>query len=275
MPRTLHRSSRTSFPTLIAPASRRVKHGAFRPTMELMEARVLLSTFVVNTVSDLDHAGGLPSEQESLRQSIEDANADPNPATDTIDFNIPGTGVQEIQPLTDLPEITHGVLIDGYSQPGSSPNTQACGDNAVLEIELDGSLDSSGNGLVEAVPGSTVRGLVVNSFYYGIKYFDVVEGDFIGTDSTGTLALGNVVGVRDAARVGTNGDGVDDVAERNLISGNLDTGVEAFAQSLVAGNFIGTDVTGTEVLGNGIGVLLAGGRVAETRRTPTVVPTST
>jgi hypothetical protein len=54
-----------------------------------MEQRALLSTLVVNTVSDLDRAGGLPTGQESLRQAIEDVNADPGSASDTIDFNIP------------------------------------------------------------------------------------------------------------------------------------------------------------------------------------------
>jgi titin len=245
--------------------------------MELMEARVLLSTFVVNTVSDLDRAGGLPSGQESLRQAIEDVNADPNPAGDTIDFNISGTGVQAIQPLTDLPAITHAVFIDGYSQPGSSPNTLAEGDNAVLQIELDGSLNtsttvqisddefnyfSSGSCGIEIAGSGTVRGLVINRFGTGIDGGDVIEGNFIGTNPTGTLALGNFDGVRSNGLIGTNGDGVDDAAERNLISGNLGVGVQAEgSQSLVAGNFIGTNVMGTTVLGNFVGIELHGGRV--------------
>ena len=42
---------------------------------------------------------------------------------DTIDFHIPGTGPFTISPTSALPTITHPVLIDGYSQPDSSPNT--------------------------------------------------------------------------------------------------------------------------------------------------------
>jgi titin len=237
-----------------------------------METRALLSIFVVNTVSDLDRGGGLPLGQESLRQAIEDVNEDSNPAVDTIDFNIPGSGVQDIQPLTDLPTVTHAVLIDGYSQPGSSPNTLANGDNAVLLIELDGSLDTSGSfdasydmnrsrGFDFSSNQSTVQGLDVNRFYYGLGAF-VIQGDFIGTDPTGTQALGNVEGIPGGGVVGTNGDGVNDLTERNLISGNLEFGARiAGSASLVAGNFIGTDITGTKVLGNGIGVLLLAGRV--------------
>ena len=104
-----------------------------------MEDRTLLSTFIVNTVSDLDTAGGLPAGQESLRQAIEDANADTSPGVDTIDFDIPGQGVQTITLASDLPSVTRPVIIDGYSQPGSSPNTLVAGDNAVLTVQLTGS----------------------------------------------------------------------------------------------------------------------------------------
>ena len=105
--------------------------------VERMEERTLLSTFSVTNTND--------SGSGSLRQAILDNNSDTaNTAADTIDFNIPGTGVQTIQPLSQLPIITHPVVIDGYSQPGSKPNDLATGDDAVLSIELDGS--SAGGG---------------------------------------------------------------------------------------------------------------------------------
>jgi streptogramin lyase len=46
MRRTFHRSSQTSFSTLIARAPRRAKRRAFRPAVELMEERALLSAYV-------------------------------------------------------------------------------------------------------------------------------------------------------------------------------------------------------------------------------------
>ena len=73
----------------------------------------------------------------SLRQAIFNANA--NPGLDTIAFAIPGAGMHTISPTSPLPNITDPVVIDGYTQPGSSPNTLANGDNAVLLIELNGS----------------------------------------------------------------------------------------------------------------------------------------
>src|ERR1041385_5123691 len=72
----------------------------------------------------------------SLRQAIADAND--NPGADRIVFNIPGDGVQTIRPLTALPVITEPLVVDGYTQPGSSVNTLSNGDNAILLIQLDG-----------------------------------------------------------------------------------------------------------------------------------------
>jgi hypothetical protein len=90
---------------------------------------------------------------------------------------------------------------------------------------------------------------------------NVVTGNRIGVDVTGTLALGNGaigVAITDGAsnnRIGTNGDGVDDVAERNIVSGNSASGVYVFgtasAGNLIAGNFIGTDMDGLVDVGNG------------------------
>src|SRR5213592_598074 len=82
------------------------------------------------TVINTDDAGA-----GSLRQAIVDANN--QAGADTIAFNIPGTGVHTISPATELPAITDPVIIDGYSQPGSSANTLAVGDNAVLRIEIN------------------------------------------------------------------------------------------------------------------------------------------
>ena len=89
---------------------------------------------------------------------------------------------------------------------------------------------------------------------------NVVAGDYIGTDFTGTHAVPNYAGVElDSGAtgnlVGTNGDGVIDSLERNILSGNLFAGVwitgAGTNNNVVAGNFIGTDVTGTASLGNG------------------------
>ena len=97
-----------------------------------------------------------------------DSNAAANSGgPDIISFAISGSGVHTISPLSQLPNITDPLIVDGYTQAGSSPNSNGpgLGDNAVLQIELDGSLAGSGaSGLYVTSGASTVRGLVVNRF---------------------------------------------------------------------------------------------------------------
>lgn len=52
----------------------------------------------------------------SLRQAITDANA--TAAADVIEFNISGTGVQTIVPMSPFSTMTKPVFIDGSTQPG-------------------------------------------------------------------------------------------------------------------------------------------------------------
>ena len=93
----------------------------------------------------------------------------------------------------------------------------------------------------------------------------IVAGNYIGTDITGTVALGNnQTGIwigygATNVLVGTNSDSIADVAERNIISGNQDGGIRAFDGDIViAGNYIGTDVTGTTAIGNTYGISMGG-----------------
>ena len=65
-------------------------------------------------------------------------------------------------------------------------------------------------------------------------------------------------------RIGTDGNSVDDVGQRNVIAGSGNDGIDIYGSgtdgNVVAGNFIGTDATGTRALGiAGNGVFLADG----------------
>lgn len=165
-----------------------------------------------------------------------------------------------IRPVAGLPVITNRVVIDGYSQAGAGVNTLTQGDNAVLRIELDGTGLRIG-------AGCTVRGLVINRVPaignggYGLELGGndaVVTGNFIGTDVSGTLALGNDVGIAELAVTGCVVGGTSP-ADRNLISGNHQDGMRAFdSAGLAQGNYVGTDATGTRAVGNGVGLNLSG-----------------
>ncbi|MFC2060333.1 NosD domain-containing protein, partial [Chloroflexota bacterium] len=147
------------------------------------------------------------------------------------------------------------VEIDGYSQPGAAPSTD--GSPAVLRIELDGSnAGADTHGLTIATSGSRVRGLVINDFTGCGIYVDGsnndVQGNYIGTDVTGTMDVGNSSGGVWIWNSQANTIGGNTPAERNIISGNDGPGVYIFVGSGndVRGNYIGTDVTGTMDVGN-------------------------
>src|SRR5215210_3425798 len=221
----------------------------------------------------------------TLRAAIQQANA--TAGADIINFAIP-TSDPGFDPVTGvwtiavsntayvLPKITEQVEINGYSQPGASPNTKAIGNDAKLLIELDGGNSGLGaNGLSIAAGGSSsvVKGLVINQFAgSGISISGAkntaVQGNFIGSDASGTLTtdtfgnrLGNGEGVFiDGASENTLGGAAS--AARNLISSNVSRGIlidKANAtKNHIEGNYIGTDATGTKDLGNGSGLLIYG-----------------
>ena len=102
----------------------------------------------------------------------------------------------KIQPSTGLPSITDPVFIDGYSQPGSHPNTNSIseGNNAILMIELDGSaIPTEYTHGLYIVSSSIVRGLAINRFKMGITLEPglnknescIIEGNYIGTNTSG------------------------------------------------------------------------------------------
>lgn len=225
--------------------------------VEQLEDRRLLATFTV--LNTMDSGAG------SLRQAITDANANLNGANaDEIHFAIPTsdpgydvvTGAYSIRPGSALPLITDPLVIDGWTQPGW---------NRVPIIELEGSnIAASVSGLTIGTnsPDSTIRGLVVNRFLRSqievAAPRAVVQGNYVGTDVTGTVAASTTSGMgifvegsiaRDV-RIGTNGDGNNDLAERNIISGNS-RGIDIRAyDTLIGGNFIGTDVSGSFAVPN-------------------------
>ena len=239
--------------------------------LAVMRHGIEAATITVTGTSDTADVDGVVT----LREAIYSANANLNfnadvvasggYGVDTINFNIPGAGVHTIRPGV-LPTVTGPLIIDGYSQPGASPNTLAVGDNAVLLIELDGT-SAGGSGAIEiSADNCTIRGLVINRFpFSGIAFINadnnVVEGNFIGTDPSGTVALENMWhGVEVLAGAG-NVIGGTLPASRNIISGNRQAGVKAQGGpgTIVRGNYIGTDPTGTTAVGNAVGVFVSYG----------------
>ncbi|MCA1658372.1 MAG: hypothetical protein LC627_03630, partial [Verrucomicrobiaceae bacterium] len=219
----------------------------------------------IYTVTNTANAG-----PGSLRAAMKAANAHPNASAakpDKIHFNIPGEGVQRIAPLTQLPAIVDPVVIDGYTQPGSSVNTKRNSDNAVLVIELNGGQSDGEHGLILKAR-TTLSGLVINGFtgdgvHVASGAGHVIAGNFIGTDAAGLTGLANGIGVSLEADATVGGI---DPASRNVISGNSVRGVLVLAGSaVIQGNFLGPTAKGNSAPENntqyGVRMIATGGLI--------------
>jgi len=223
----------------------------------LMGNSLMADTFVVTNTSD--------SGSGSLRQAILDANA--GSGTNTISFQIPGTGPFNISPLSTYPPISpNPVMIDGTTQPGYAGKPL---------IQINGAgIDAGGDGLQLLAGNSAVTGLAIFSCKRdGIRIqgggTNIIQGNYLGTDATGTNRLGNAEGGVYVYQSNGNLIGGTNAAARNVISANaggiyIDDGSlpSLGTGNLVQGNFIGVTAAGTKALGNvnnGVYVLTAPG----------------
>jgi parallel beta-helix repeat protein len=154
---------------------------------------------------------------------------------------------------------TRGIFIGGLLTTGTiQGNYIGLGANGSTIIgNIDGIV--VGNALSVLIGGTTSgAGNVVSGNNQGLSITSdnvTVQGNFIGTDATGTLDKGNSTGV--FVDGSNNLIGGTTAAARNVISGNAtgillqDTGTtNPVANNAIKNNFIGTDVTGTVALSN-------------------------
>ena len=208
--------------------------------------------FVYTVLSNADSGPG------TLRWAITAANASPGP--DVIQFFINGGGPQTISLQSALPDINESVMIDGWTQPGWMPG------KPIVEIRGDGGGCCFGGFDVHG-GGTTIRGLVMNSFdaipieLRGDGCANVVQGNFINLDVTGTIALGGQAG-------GIAADGCANVIGgtspelRNVVLGGISMDGATAYKNVIQGNYVGTDKTGAAKL-SGSGVAVTGGADAK------------
>jgi CSLREA domain-containing protein len=244
----------------------------------LVPASLTANVIIVTSSGDTIAVGDGCTLREAITAANTNAVSGDCPAgavgSDTINFAIPGTGVHTIQPASPLPTITEPVILNGYSQPGSSKNTLANGDNAILLIEIDGTNAGPGaDGFSIGTPGNTIQGFVINRFVstlgLGGGGFSVrasnntIAGNFIGVNASGTAAVGNGGSGVALSGSGNNTIGGTAPGARNVISsnsrgaivligtlGNLTTG------NLIQGNFVGTNASGVAAIPNDGGITI-------------------
>lgn len=218
------------------------------------------AVFVVNSTADAadaNTADGICQTaavgQCTLRAAIEQANATPNVAgvPDQISFAI-GSGTQTISvPVGfggagELPSIGEAVTIDATTQPGYSGTPLIVLTNSMSPV------DGTGLTVIHSTGTTTVRGFVINNFYYGISLFTSgtglveVKGNYIGTDATGNAALGTSIGIR-FGNSSNNIIGGATVADRNVIGGSINAIliITGATNNIVKGNYICINAAGT------------------------------
>jgi titin len=223
-----------------------------RPGIELLESRLLLSTFFVTTTDD--------SGPGSLRQAILDANK--SAGMDTIAFAIGKGGLQTIAPASALPAITAPVVLDGTTQMGFAgrPLIEVTGANAGL----------GASGLTIMAGQSTVRGLIIHSYgMWGIlvqgRGSNLIAGNYVGTDPSGIETRPNRAGgVLVRGESDNNTVGGTTPADRNVVVGSdccSAVDLSSVRGNRVVGNYVGTDAAGSRRMGAGAAgdVYAAGG----------------
>lgn len=242
------------------------------------------SIIVVNSTADIEADDGVCTLREAIKAANDDTasgattgECTAGSGADTINFNIPGSGVRLIQPTSPLSAITEPVIINGYSQPGAIPNTAASPAplNGTILIEING--ENAGVGAVGINANSddvTISGLSVNEFtnsgiYIGNDRNNVaIEGNYIGTDATGMIDKGNGVGV-DTSGSSDVLVGGNTPEKRNLISGNTTANHSIFGSPAfnvftsairVQGNLIGTNKAAKidSNFNQGLGIVITG-----------------
>ncbi len=173
-----------------------------------------------------------------------------------------------------------GNLISGNDGDGAQLNGATTTDNLVqgnlIGTDISGisPIGNSGAGVnIISAPANTIGGPVAGArnvisgnvsgvVITGAVSGTVVAGNLIGTDASGTTAVGNLgAGVSIANSAAVTIGGTTTLA-RNVISANNADGIDVNSGSsstLIEGNYVGVDQTGTQRLGNmKIGISVTG-----------------
>ena len=184
--------------------------------------------------------------------------------------NLPGFGMVGLD-ITAGNSTVQGLAIRFYS---AGIRLQTNGGNEILSNHI--ASDTTSRGIrIDGVPDNRIEGNLIfgkTTILPGVAGIGIdisgiaarnnqIIGNRIGTDVTGTVAIGNNVGI------GIN-NAPENLIQDNLISGN-NAGSDSVgiviagptaSQNRVVGNLIGTDITGNVALGNGIyGIAIGGG----------------
>ncbi len=165
--------------------------------------------------------------------------------------------------------IISGNSVDGIQITGASATGNVVRGNYIgLDVNGSAPLGNTNKGVAVyngassniiggAGVGNVISGQSATLASYGIGLgpsgttLNRIEGNYIGTDATGTVSIGNRHGVVLEADTDGNTIGGTGAGDGNVISGNLSNGIIISSNNnVVQRNYIGTDVSGTIDRGN-------------------------
>ncbi len=191
---------------------------------------------------------------------------------DKLELNvISGNSAAGIFLLDQSGTVIQGNII-GLSAPSTKGSAKVPNGSGILVAAPDklpfmsgpALIGTDGDGIYDVEESNLIAGNTGDGIHIEAGAGHTIAGNFIGTDRDSAADLGNggdgIQLTRSAGTltvIGTNGDGLSDLLERNIISGNGEFGVYIATDSItVSGNFIGTDQTGATALPNGQGGVL-------------------
>ena len=216
--------------------------------------QVITVTNTLDTVNgDTSSIAALTASQGgdgvSLREAILALNEPTNgTGPHRIEFNLVGTGPHTIALSSALPAIEQPVIIDATTEPDFSGTPM---------VVLDGTtFGGNGSGLVLAAGsgGSEVRGLVINQFNDASIHIqagsngNTIAGNYLGTDAAASTGFGAAQQI--LIESDNNVVGGATAADRNIVAaGSVGIRIDGGDGNQVAGNYFGSDATGSAVLG--------------------------
>lgn len=141
-----------------------------------------------------------------------------------------------------------GTNASGTAAVGTTSNGFVTDSSA---LTIGGTVPGAGN----VIAGSAINVDVNDLLSYGIVEDNLVQGNRIGTDPTGTKKVaGSYTGIAITSGPSANTVGGTTAAARNVIAGNALWGMwigAAVTDTIIQGNYVGVDASGVAALGNG------------------------
>ena len=169
-----------------------------------------------------------------------------------------GTGVAVIGSHSTGAVIVGNFIGTTFAGIGPLPNSMGVQVQDAPGVTIGGTNPNAFN----VISGNTIEGISIAETTPGATSGTTILNNLIGTDVTGTTAVGNFYGIGLLSTTNVTVGGTT-ASARNIISGNGFTGIQVYGAdsngAQIIGNYIGTSVSGTGAVPNVTGITVQAG----------------